>query len=87
MTLLFPNESRSYDSRRHGVRFWGHDSALEIFFLVEVAAFVGPDAGHEPSEADCLRAFDAALGRIHAAARKAYDRGHKDSYVLTAKDF
>jgi hypothetical protein len=38
MALSFPNQSRSYDPIRRGVRFWGHDIAMEvIFFITEEA--------------------------------------------------
>lgn len=87
MTLNFPNESRSYDARKNLIRFWGHDSALEIPFFVEVSAFckLSPETKH--TEAEYLQAFDAALDRIHELARKAYRRGRKGSYVLAAGDF
>lgn len=29
------NQSRSYDARRQGVRFWGQDDACEVSFLLE----------------------------------------------------
>jgi len=29
MSLMFPNESRSYDATRRAVRFWGYDHAME----------------------------------------------------------
>jgi len=87
MTLNFPNESRSYDARGNLIRFWGYDSALEIPFFVEVGAFCeqNPETGH--AEAGYLAAFDAALDRIHATARKAYTRGRRASYLLAAADF
>ena len=34
MALNFPNASRSYDSTRRAVRFWGYDSAMETSFFV-----------------------------------------------------
>jgi len=34
MALSFPNPSRSYDPIRGGVRFWGHDSAMEVIFFM-----------------------------------------------------
>ena len=34
MALNFPNASRSYDSTRHAVRFWGYDSTMETSFFV-----------------------------------------------------
>jgi hypothetical protein len=34
MALSFPNNSRSYDTTRRAVRFWGYDSAMETSFFV-----------------------------------------------------
>ena len=38
MALSFPNKSRAFDATRRAVRFWGHDSAMEVaFFITEDA--------------------------------------------------
>lgn len=87
MTLNFPNESRSYDERRHLIRFWGHDSALEISFFVEVAALYKLGPLTQEFEAGFLEAFDGARDRIHDAARKVYSRTGKEAYLLAASDF
>ena len=87
MTLNFPNESRSYDSTRNLIRFWGYDSALEISFFVEVSALNKLDPVERSAEAEFLEAFDAARDRIHETARKVYSRSRKDAYVLAAADF
>ncbi|MEQ9643696.1 MAG: DUF1488 domain-containing protein [Alphaproteobacteria bacterium] len=89
MALSFPNASRSYDARRDVVRFWGHDSAMEIAFFVEADVFsqARDSTGDVGDEATVLLAFDADRERIHAAARKAYARTHKNTYVLTSTDF
>ena len=87
MTLNFPNESRSYDSTRNLIRFWGYDSALEISFFVEVSALDKLDPVARSVEAEFLEAFDAARDRIHETARKVYARSRKDAYVLAAADF
>ena len=87
MTLNFPNESRSYDSTRNLIRFWGYDSALEISFFIEVNALNKLDPVARSVEAELLEAFDAARDRIHETARKVYSRSRKDAYVLTAADF
>jgi Protein of unknown function (DUF1488) len=41
----FPNHSRSYDSTRRAVRFWGHDSAIEASFFIKEDALtrIQPD--------------------------------------------
>jgi len=87
MTLNFPNDSRSYDARRNLVRFWGHDSALEIAFFVEVGALCKLHPQTRNVEAGYLEAFDAAQDRIHAAARRVYSRNRNGAYLLEAADF
>lgn len=88
MTLNFPNESRSFDARRNLIRFWGHDSALEISFFVQVDALFKLNPQTRNLEAGFLEAFDAVRDRIHEAARKVYSpRAHKDAYLLVAADF
>jgi hypothetical protein len=46
MALSFPNQSRSFDATRRGVRFWGYDTAMEAAFFVgeEALKRVQPDA-------------------------------------------
>ena len=87
MTLSFPNGSRSYDGRRNLIRFWGHDSALEISFFVEVGALHKLNPQTRNVEAGYLEAFDGARERIHETARKAYTRARKGAYLLAAADF
>lgn len=88
MSLGFPNPSRSYDPDHHRIRFWGHDSAMEVpFFLDENAIFVlYPKTGK--TEAAILEAFDSARERIMAVAAKVYALGrHHSFYVLTGDQF
>jgi hypothetical protein len=87
MTLSFPNHSRSYDSTRHAVRFWGYDSAMETSFFVTVEALrkLNPDTSFD--EADLLNAFDSNRDLICATAARVYKRGNKGSYDLVAADF
>jgi hypothetical protein len=87
MALNFPNESRSYDSTRNLIRFWGYDSALEISFFVEVSALNKLDPMARSVESEFLEAFDASRDRIYETARKVYSRSRKDAYVLAAADF
>ena len=87
MTLNFPNQSRSYDARRNLIRFWGHDSALEISFFVEISALYKLNPQTKSAEAGYLEAFDAARPQIHETARKAYSRAYKGAYLLAAADF
>jgi hypothetical protein len=86
MTLMFPNQSRSYDATRRAVRFWGHDSAMEWSFFVTEDALKQVDPAVMGDEAGMLGAFDAHRDRICAAASRAYSRGRKGSYELGAAD-
>jgi hypothetical protein len=87
MTISFPNHSRSYDTTRHAVRFWGYDSAMETSFFVseEALKLIQPDMRFD--EAGLLRAFDLNRALILAAAAKVYRRAHKGSYDLPRDDF
>lgn len=89
MPLNFPNHSRSFEAKSNRVRFWGHDSALEITFLLEGNALrkLCPAAG--PGEPGMLRAFDDGVERIHAVARKVYEgsRERSDVHVLAEAHF
>lgn len=87
MTISFPNPSRSYDTTRRAVRFWGHDSAMETSFFVSDDALkrIQPDLQFD--EEGLLKAFDLNRTLICAAAAKAYRRGGKGSYELMPSDF
>jgi len=87
MSLNFPNSSRSYDSTRHAVRFWGYDSAMETSFFVVADALRRLQPGIEPDEASLLGVFDSHRDLICAAAAKVYRRGNKGSYELGPGDF
>jgi hypothetical protein len=87
VNLNFTNPSRSYDSTRRAVRFWGYDSSAEVSF------FVTEDALHhlQPSTSAAddwfLNAFDAHRRRIQEVATRVYARGRKGSYELHTRDF
>ena len=87
MTINFPNQSRTFDSSHHCVRFWGYDSAFEVSFLVEEDALCHIDRNAPRDEAGLLDAFDANRDRILGAARKAYSRRGSRFYALAASDF
>jgi len=91
MTLSFPNPSRSYDADKNCVRFWGHDSTIEVSFFVEANALFRLCPGMDSAETGLLKAFDSALNRIHEAANKVYVQGGKGkgsyAYILAASDF
>lgn len=83
----FPNHSRSYDSTRRAVRFWGHDSAIEASFYIDEDAMTRIQPGVRLDESGFLNAFDAHRDRICAAAAKVYVRGSRGSYDLSAANF
>jgi hypothetical protein len=87
MAISFPNPSRSYDTTRRAVRFWGYDSAMETSFFVSEDALkrIQPDMRFD--EAGLLSAFDLNRELIYAIAAKVYKRGHKGSYDLLHDDF
>jgi hypothetical protein len=85
--LNFPNTSRSYDSGRRCIRFWGHDGALEISFFMDEAALVQIAIVTPSSETALLDSFDLNRERILAAARKVYGRRRQGSYELVSADF
>ncbi len=87
MSLNFPNLSRSYDSTRQAVRFWGYDSAMETSFFVMADALRHLQPGTPPDEASLLQAFDSHRERICAAATRVYKRGNKGSYDLGPTNF
>ena len=85
--LSFPNHSRIYDSTRHAVRFWGHDSSMETSFFVMADALRRLQPATPLDEAGLLHAFDSHRDAICAAATKIYRRGSKGSYDLNASHF
>jgi hypothetical protein len=85
--LSFPNESRSYDSTRRGIRFWGYDGALERPFLITEQALRHVRPGVAADEEGLLKAFDLNRALIYATASKVYARARKGSYELVAGDF
>lgn len=87
MAIDFPNHSRSYDSKRHCVRFWGYDAACEVAFLVEEDALCQFDRKTPRDEEGLLSAFDGNRERILGAARKVYSKRGSGFYTLAASDF
>jgi hypothetical protein len=87
MALRFPNHSRSYDTTRRAVRFWGYDSAMESSFFVTEDALRKLQPAPCLDEADILKAFDANRDLICSAAAKVYSRERKGSYELGPVEF
>ena len=64
MPLSFLNPSRSYDSTRRAVRFWGNDSAMEASFFVTEDALKRIEPDMRFDEPGLLIAFgDASRDR------------------------
>ncbi|SAK91197.1 DUF1488 family protein [Caballeronia ptereochthonis] len=80
--LSFPNPSRSYDSARHCVCFWGYDNSREISFSVDdvTLAKLNPDMGM--GEIALLAAFDRSRERILGLAKHLYTGGPQNRYVI-----
>ena len=87
MSLNFPNASRSYDGTRRAVRFWAHDTSLELSFFVTEGALRRMSGTPLADEENFLLAFDRHRDRICTAAARVYRRGLKDSYELDVGDF
>ena len=89
MSLVFPNRSRSFQSGKNRVRFWGYDSVLDIAFFVEAEALMKICPGSGWDESKLLDVFDNALDEIRRVADKVYKHRRERSYVyvLAAKDF
>jgi hypothetical protein len=80
MTLSFPNKSRAFDATRRAVRFWGHDSAMEVAFFVTEDALKRVEPHMRFDEAGlCARSIRIG-DLICATAAKVYRRGRKGSY-------
>ena len=70
MALSFPNSSRSYDTTRRAVRFWGYDSAMETSFFVTEDALKRFQPSMAFDQNGALRVFDvnrdrSTIGRKH----------------------
>jgi hypothetical protein len=87
MALTFINQSRSYDSTRRAVLFWGHDNMMEASFFVTEDALKRVQPDLRLDEAGLLSAFDTNRDLIYATAFKVYARGRKGSYDLLKDDF
>ena len=70
MSLNFLNPSRSFDSTKRRINFWGYDRVREISCFVGADALkkLCPDTGE--AEASFLTAFDNARERICKVAAR-----------------
>lgn len=88
MALKFPNASRSYDPKAGRIRFWGHDGALEVPFVLDVGALLKLYPRMPNAEAAILEAFDDARDRIMEVASHIYAPARRRAfYVLAETDF
>lgn len=88
MKLNFPNPSRSFDSARQCVCFWGHQSQFEIAFQIDAAALDRIQGSAVPAgEASLLQAFDRNRDRIEKAAALAFSRRNQNLVRLSESDF
>jgi hypothetical protein len=87
LILNFPNPSRSYDAERRRVRFWAHDSAMEVPLFVKESALLKLDPSTGSDERALLATFDAHRDRINAVADKIYSFDRQVFHVLDASDF
>jgi hypothetical protein len=87
MALNFPNCSRSYDTTKQRIRFWGYDDALEISFFIEDAALDQLAPAMRRDEAGCLESFDINRTRILEVASQRYSRRRGPAHILVASDF
>jgi hypothetical protein len=86
MSIHFPNASRSYDATRRGVRFWGHDSAMERSFVISAFALQQLQPNVLIEENALLQAFDTHRDRICEIAAKLYARGPRSFYEVEEAD-
>ena len=86
MSLEFPNESRSYDTTRRAIRFWGYDRSMEVSFFVTIEALCRVTSKMLMAESDFLGAFDTHRPRIRDAAKRAYAGPKRGSYELGVRD-
>ena len=88
MALKFLNPSRSFDSVRGRVCFWGYDRAMEITFFAEASIFKEFGIDLDGTEVGFLKAFDATRERIHKIANKVYvgDRSGSTCFTLAEAD-
>jgi hypothetical protein len=87
MALEFPNNSRSYDSTRQVVRFWGYYGVFEIAFLIESKVLCAIAPGMKKNETEILSCFDTNWLKIVQAAGRTYFRSRNGCYSVGYNDF
>lgn len=87
MALNFPNLSRSFDPEGQRIRFWAHDSAMEVSFFVKASALLTLNPNTGSGEAAMLATFDANRDWINAVADRVHASNRHSFHVLEASDF
>jgi hypothetical protein len=86
-TIMFPNRSRSLDSVRAWVSFWGYASTVEVTFQVDTRLLESMAGSQLVDEASFLQVFDANRDAIEGAASAAYARQRVSFCRLDTTDF
>jgi hypothetical protein len=84
---MFPNRSRSLDSVRAWVSFWGYASTIEVTFQVDTRLLESMAGSQLVDEASFLQVFDANRDAIEGAASAAYARQRVSFCRLDTTDF
>ena len=87
MTLNFPNLSRSFDPESRRVRFWAHDSAMEVSIFVKASALLRLNPSTGSNEPEMLATFDANRELINVVAEKIHAHDRQSFHILEAGDF
>ena len=87
MSLHFPNAIRSYNGTHHDITFWGHDTALEITFVLDLAALQFMRGDEITDEQELIHTFDQNVNLIHATAKRVYEKKKGGFHRLSADDF
>lgn len=86
MALNFPNDSRSFDTARNSVSFWGYDASFEVTFRLDATALRHLTGVDRLGETAALAAFDTHRAHIRSAALKMYQRHPKRYCELSGSD-
>lgn len=86
MALNFPNDSRSFDTARNSVRFWGYDASFEVTFRLDASALRHLTGVERLGETAALAAFDTHLAHIRNVALRIYQRSPKRYCELSGSD-
>jgi hypothetical protein len=87
VTLQFPNPIRSYNEAHRDITFWGHDTAMEITFVIERQALEMIGRTPDLDEKALCETFDQHVDQIHSIAKRLYEDHKTGFYRLTAEHF